>query len=47
MFTALLIQAFILFAALTVTAFTLEVAGMPVISDWEWEVQRALRQRNN
>jgi len=46
MFVALLMQALILFAAITVTAFTLEVVGYPVISDWEWEVQRVLRQGN-
>jgi hypothetical protein len=47
MFTALLIQGFIVLAAMAVTMFTLEVAGMPVISNYEWEVQRGLRQRDN
>ena len=47
MLTALLIQSFIVFATVSVTTFTLEVAGMPVISNYEWEVQRGLRQRDN
>jgi len=47
MFGALLMQGFILFAAVTVTMFALEISRLPVINNYEWEVQRGLQQRDN
>lgn len=43
---AVVYQGLILWAAWVITSLMLEVYGLPVISDYEWEVSRGLRQGN-